>query len=140
MTSQEKIEYLKRYKDIDRRIQTKCDEKSIWMSRATKITPTLSDMPHGGQQQNKIEAAIEKIAEIETEIDSEIDELLTVKAEVKAAIDTVPIEKYRDLLERRYIRGKKWEQIAIDMNYDYRYVLKLHGYALQEVQVDTKRH
>ena len=55
MTSQEKIKYLERYKNIDRQIQAKCDEKSKWMSRATKITPTLSDMPHGGQQENKIE-------------------------------------------------------------------------------------
>ena len=138
MTSQDKIEYLKRYKDIDRRIQAKCDEKSVWMARATKITPTFSDMPKGGQQENKLEATIEKITEIEGEIDSEIDKLLIVKSEVKAAIDTVPIERDRELLERRYIKGQKWEQIAIDMNYDYRYVLKLHGYALQKVQVDTK--
>lgn len=140
MTSQDKIEYLKRYKDIDRRIQAKCDEKSVWMARATKITPTFSEMPKGGQEESKIEAAIEKIMEIDSEINDEIDELLIVKSEVKAAINTVPNEKYRELLERRYIRGQKWEQIAVDMNYDYSWVLRLHGKALPLVQIATKSH
>lgn len=140
MTSQEKIQWLSRCKDIDRQIQSKCDEKSVWMARATKITPTLSDMPSGGQKENKIESAIEKMEQIDEEINREIDALVGVKAEVKAAISAVPSSTHREVLERRYIRGQKWEQIAVEMNYDYRYTLKLHGLALQEVEVDTKRH
>lgn len=140
MTSQEKIKFLERYKNIDRQIQAKCDEKSVWMSRATKITPTLSDMPKGSEQENKIETAVEKIMLIESEINAEIDELLIVKTEVKAAIQTVPSEKYRELLERRYIRGQKWEQVAVEMNYDYSWVLRMHGKALPMVQIATKSH
>ena len=140
MTSQEKIKWLSRCKDIDRKIQSKCDEVSVWMSRATKITPTLSDMPKGGQQENKTETTVEKMMQIDAEINREIDELVKIKAEVKSAISSVPNSTYREVLERRYIRGQKWEQIAVEMNYNYRYTLKLHGFALQMVEVDTKRH
>lgn len=140
MNSQDKIKWLSRCRDIDRKIQSKCDEKSVWMARATKITPTLSDMPSGGKKENKIESAIEKMEQIEDEIDLEIDELVKVKTEVKAVISSVQSSTYREVLERRYIRGQKWEKIAVEMNYDYRYTLKLHGFALQAVEVDTKRH
>ena len=140
MTSQEKIKWLSRCKDIDRKIQSKCDEVSVWMSRATKITSTISDMPKGGQQENKTETTVEKIMQIDAEINREIDELVKIKVEVKSAISAVPNSTYREVLDRRYIRGQKWEQIAVEMNYNYRYTLKLHGFALQMVEVDTKRH
>jgi len=139
-TSQDKIAYLKRYGEIDSQIQAKCDEKAMWMARATKITPSLSDMPKGGEQQNKIEQSVEKIVDIESEIEQELSELMKIRSEVKAAIKTVPNAKYREVLERRYIYGQHWEQIAVDMNYDYRWVLRLHGKALQMLKVATKSH
>ncbi len=80
MTSQEKIEYLGRYKAISRRIDRLLEERAEWMARATKITPTLSDMPKGGEQPNKIQFAVEKIVEIENEINWCIDELVKIKA------------------------------------------------------------
>ena len=135
MTNQEKIKFLSRYKTIDRRIQAKCDEKSMWMARATKITPTLSDMPKGGQQENKVETSVEKIMEIEKEIDTEIDELCLVKQQIKASIYTVSDEKQQEVLERKYINGQTWEQIAVDMNYTCRNIWYMHGKALNEVKI-----
>jgi NifB/MoaA-like Fe-S oxidoreductase len=140
MTSQEKIEFLGRYKTISRRIDQLLDERAEWRARATKITPTLSDMPKGGEQPNKIQMAVEKMTEIEKEVDIEIDAAQTTKSEIMAAIKAVSDETLRNVLELRYISGKKWEQIAVETNYDYRYVLKLHGRALQMVELDTKRH
>lgn len=135
MTSKEKIKWLVRCKDIDRKIQSKCDEKSVWMSRATKITPTYSDMPKGGQQENKIETAIEKIMKIDAEINTEIDEYIQVKAEVKSVISSIPNDLYREVLERKYVKGETFEQIAYEMNYTYRNVCYLHGKALNLVNI-----
>ena len=42
----------------------------------------------------------------------------------------------RTLLEYRYINGKKWEEIALMMGYDYRYILKIHGKALSALPSD----
>lgn len=138
MTSQEKIQFLKRYKSIDRRIDLKCEELSRWRARATKITPVYSEMPKGGQSCDKVQTTVEKIVEIETDIDFEIDELMAVKKEVMAAINSVRDPVLCHLLELRYIRDKKWEQIAVEMNYDYRWVLKLHGKALNLVNAPLK--
>jgi DNA-directed RNA polymerase specialized sigma subunit len=105
------------------------------MSRATKITPSYSDMPKGGQQENKIENAIEKIMKIDAEINNEIDEYIQVKTEVKSAISSITNELYREVLERKYIKGETFEQIAVEMNYTYRNVCYLHGKALNTVNV-----
>lgn len=37
----------------------------------------------------------------------------------------------REVLERRYLMGQKWEKLAIEMNYNYSYVLKIHNKALE---------
>ena len=42
---------------------------------------------------------------------------------------------YQDLLVKRYVFGEPWEKIATDLEYDLRYVHKLHGRALQEIKI-----
>jgi hypothetical protein len=143
MTSQEKKIWLNRYRSICRQMESKYEEKARLRSLETKITPTLSDMPKGGDNSSKIEVMSEKIMELDQQISDELGKLVIVRSEIEAAIHDVPNQIYRELLERRYIRGQYWEQIAVDMNYDYRYVLKIHGRALgllQIVKEDTKRH
>ena len=59
-----------------------------------------------------------------------------LRAEIKKAISAVPDAKLRTLLSKRYVQGLKWEQIAVDMNHDYSYVVhNLHSKALHFVKV-----
>ena len=45
------------------------------------------------------------------------------------------------VLYQRYFNYRKWEEIAVDMNYTYRGILKIHGRALQNLEkVFTKIH
>ena len=142
MTSQDKKRWLGRYKSIKRRIASKLDERERLRSLETKITPTLSDMPKGGESSNKIEIMTERIDEIEQQISEELQSLANTRAEIEMAIQGVDKETYRELLERRYIAGERWEEISVDMSYDYRWVLRLHGKALSKIEVKeaTKSH
>jgi DNA repair exonuclease SbcCD ATPase subunit len=136
MTSQEKKEWLNRYKSICRRILNKGEELENYRSMATKITQAWSDMPKAQSNENRIEVITEKIIEVESQINDELDELQSVRTEIENAINQIPNETYQELLERRYIQGQRWERIAIEMMYDYRYVLKLHGKALQTLHIE----
>ena len=44
----------------------------------------------------------------------------------------------KEVLIRRYLMGKAWEQIAVEMNYTYRHVTRLHGTALQSFSFPEK--
>ena len=136
--NRQKIKWLKRYIPHEQRIKFLCEEKSKWMARAEKITPTLSDMPKANSNSNKIESAIEKITEFEDAIDKEIDSSIDIKIEILAAIKTVNDPVLQNLLMLRYINDKKWEEIAVEMNYDYRWVLRLHGKALSMLNTPLK--
>ncbi|MDD4608959.1 MAG: hypothetical protein PHY71_02245 [Bacteroidaceae bacterium] len=54
--------------------------------------------------------------------------------QVERVIAEVENKDYRQLLHRRYIEGNTWEKIAVEMNYSYQWICKLHGRALPEIE------
>ena len=76
------------------------------------------------------------VVSLETEINAEIDKLVEKRKEIEGIIRMVENSTLRTLLEYRYINGKKWEEIALMMGYDYRYILKIHGKALSALPSD----
>jgi len=139
MTSQDrkKVEWLSRYRHICNRIFCKLDEEARWMSIATKITPTMSDMPKAQSNSSKIETAVEKIDEIKEQIQQEIGTLMKERAEIEATIQSLPSERDREIFERKYIRGQYWEQIAVDMHYEYHYLVSLHSIAIKSLHIEN---
>ena len=61
--------------------------------------------------------------------------LLTQSEEISAVIAQVEDPKFRQLLRLRYLSFLKWERIAEIMGCDVRTVHRLHGRALQMIQV-----
>jgi hypothetical protein len=49
-------------------------------------------------------------------------------------IDKEPDECRRCVLYRYYILCQSWEQIAMDMHFSLRWITKLHGWALQDLE------
>lgn len=141
MTSQEKKKYLLGYQRINQRVNCLLLEQQRWRELATRVSPNLSEMPRGGGG-GGTQGAISKIVDLETEINAEIDKLVEKRKEIEGIIRAVEDNILRTLLEYRYINGKKWEEIALMMGYDYRYILKIHGKALSLLPSDLgkKRH
>lgn len=127
-------EYLQQYLDADREINAKLEEISRLRAMATATTQTLSADRVQSSPENKIERICTKIADMEAEVDTEIDRLIKIRKRVKTAIRSVPDASQRAVLERRYILGKRWEEIAVDLSYTYRNVCYIHGRALHAVE------
>ena len=83
---------------------------------------------------DKLDAQIEKV-------NAAWDELIDKRNQAKALINKVEDESGRCVLYRYYILIQSWEQIAVEMNYTIRWVYKLHGKALQDLEKEfTKIH
>lgn len=80
-----------------------------------------------------LDAAVANLVDTERKTAAEVTRLCKLETEIACTIDRLP-EPYRTLLFERYINGKTWEQIAVDMHYSYRGVTKMHGKALQAVK------
>ena len=125
-------EFLQQGWHIEQRIEKRKDERERLMTKLTNGVQQLSGMPRGGVH-DWTDTAI-KIAELDKMLMADIDCLVTLKADICKAIDAVEDMRYRRLLELRYRHYESWEQIAVDMGYDIRWVYRLHGEALNQVK------
>ena len=49
---------------------------------------------------------------------------------IVSQIESLDDHRFVEVLKHRYLYGKRWEQIAVDMKYAFRHVTRLHGQAL----------
>lgn len=71
-------------------------------------------------------------AELEADISRKIERFLQLKHKIINEIQSLDNAVYVSILYKRYVEYKSLEEIAVEMNYSYRQVLRLHGMALQE--------
>lgn len=140
MTNQEKVNYLKRYRVLSLEIDQITDESQRWQDIATRISPSYSNMPHSGGG-DKVQTAAVEIAELLDKLTEKIRQAVMLRQNIKTLIEGISDKTLRQLMIYRYINGKKWEEIAVLMEYDYRYVHKLHSKCLCQInEKDIERH
>lgn len=89
--------------------------------------------PHGSGISQVTESTATKLIELREVQRDLVDKLWTKRIEIERIIFMIENATFAELLQRKYIRLQKWEDIATDMKFDSRYIYKLHGKALVEV-------
>ncbi|MEG1965618.1 MAG: DUF1492 domain-containing protein [Oscillospiraceae bacterium] len=102
-----------------------------------KCTSSLSQQISGGSREDKIQTAVEMIDSLRDEIKEQIQNLILEKQKLDNAINSVEDNTLQLLLEYRYIDGLKFENIAEKMSYSWRWILNLHGKALDELKITS---
>ena len=129
-------DYLSQAKYLDQSINAKIQQLGQLNDLATKATAVLTGMPHNPSGSTSTMAdTVVKIVDLQDEINHDIDELVDLKAEIREVIDAVPDTDLRLILEERYLNWKSWEQIAVSLGYNLRYVHKLHRLALEATKI-----
>ena len=104
-----------------------------------QAVPQLSDMPRGGAgEHDRTASTIAKIVDTEMILDGKINEYIIIRQQIEESIKTLP-SNLRLLLRLRYIEGYRWEKIAVEMNYAWAQVHRLHGQALQTLHKDDTK-
>ena len=131
-------EYLSQAFHIDKRIQSKIEQVSALNRLATKATATYSDMP-GSSTRNvhKMEDVLLRIIDLEAEINEDVIRLVDTKKDIIHKIKSVDSVEYQTLLELRYLNYMTWEQIAVEMNYELRWLYRVHGRALDAISATS---
>lgn len=139
VTNQDKIKYLKRFSLLDKEIDRKLEEVAYWRGRLEQVTSIASATPKGGGSiYCKTESIVAKIVDLEQEINRDIDRLVGLRENIKNIIAAVEDDRERLLLQYRYIDCKAWEQIAVDMHYNWRWVHRIHKKALEKLNWPVK--
>lgn len=129
-------EYLSQAFRLDQRINSKIEQVASLNELATKCTSSLTGMPRNPNYATSTMAdAVVKIIDLQTEINRDIYRLVSLKREIVTAIKAIENPEYQTLLEKRYLCFLTWEQIAVDMGYDLRWIYRIHKRALEKIYV-----
>ena len=71
-------------------------------------------------------------AELEADISRKTERFMQLKHKIINEIQLLDNAVYVNILYKRYVEYKSLEEIAVEMNYSYIHIKRLHGYALLE--------
>ncbi len=98
------------------------------------ISPHITDMPRSSRNSPDTMGDLTgELIEKEKLYIKQYIKANNAKERLKAAI--MEYIRYRTVLFGRYIERKKWEQIAVDMNYYIRHIQRLHEEALTAINL-----
>lgn len=73
---------------------------------------------------------IARLDELIRDTNRECDELIEMREQAKTLIAKLESATQQEVLTKRYIQNKRWEQIAVEMNITWRHTFRIHRAAL----------
>lgn len=129
--SQRAKDYFAQIRKTDRLIQRLTDTVNTLRSGLTSQSYELKpDKVQTSGAKDTLGETIVKIMSLEEDINARIDELVDMKKEAFSMISKVPDLDQQNILIGRYIQLKKWEDIALELNFSIQWVYELHGKGL----------
>ena len=127
-------EYLGQAYRLDQRINSKLQQVESLRSLTRKVTASSDgETVFHTRNVTSLEDTIFRLMEAEEELNRQIDELVVLKMDISRTINRVRNESLRLILEKRYLCFLQWDQIAAEMHYSRRWVLKRHARAVEVV-------
>lgn len=137
MTYEEKVRWLRRYRDALRLEKELREELKDQQTRSCKTTAALTGMPGGGGDGQALPRAVESIVAVQQELQAQINLCGATRREVVAALDQVTDARDHEILRRRYLLGQRWEKIAVEMNIELRWVYRRHRRAVSGLTMES---
>lgn len=134
-------EYLNRVRFADISINTKSDELYHLKLKSLQVSPqSQGERVQSSGSGGDFTKIIDKIFLLQDKINEEVDRLVELKDQARTLIHRLTDERYKTVLTEYYLNHKTWEQVANCMNYDLRWVYRIHGKALKEFSKVLNSH
>jgi len=131
-----KKEYLKSYKKLCDKLKSLEDQlQSLREVEQSAKIKRLSDMPKAHMQTDLSDIMV-KIEAIYTKIVRLRSECLEKKLEIESRIADMPDGIEADILRKRYLEFKSWEEICVELNYSWRQIHYIHSGALSHFEIN----
>ena len=137
MSYEEKVRWLRRYRDALKLEVELRQELEAQRAPPCKTTAALTGMPGGGGDGQALPRAVESIVAAQQELQAQINLCGATRREVVAALDQVTDARDHEILRRRYLLGQRFEEIAVDMMLEYRWVRRLHKRAVNILTLES---
>lgn len=136
MTYEEKVAWLRRYRQALRDEVRLRDRIKAVRSRAESTTQALRPVVGGGSQDGtKIERGAELLDQYQRELQEQLKASEQIRVEIEASINALHSALQRDVLQARYIDGLPVWRTANRLNISERWVLSNQARAIENLQI-----
>lgn len=101
-------------------------------SRATRITPILSDMPRGGSNESQVERGYQLIEAAQTCLDELLSELRELQDAIRPYIDRLDDLEQR-AIRMRYLECRSAREISMKTSYSEAHLFRILKRAEQKI-------
>lgn len=132
--NEKKKEYLRSYRKALRREERILDE--IQELRMNKMFPSVVNdgMPHSSERSD-LSNYIVTLDEMTEELKNERLERAKLRQRIERDIRALDNEDEQEVLRLRYIKGLKWEEVAVEMGYAWAQIHRIHSSALKNLKM-----
>ena len=133
--NEQKKDFLKSYNKAKMKIWRL--EEELEELRQNKISPSIINdgMPHASNVSD-LSGYAAKVDEIERNIMRQRYLCVCTFQDVRGHIDAMTEEREKVLLTYRYLRGMKWEDICVKMDYSWKHMHRIHADALKNFSLE----
>lgn len=118
-------------------VKMKAEIEQLTAQRAalrSKSGAVPDGLPHGTEPGDVTGETALKVMELSEVISAKIAELIALRWDIEEAVNKLEDTRDRQLIRKRYIEGKTWELIAVEMNYTWRWTLELHDRIIRKIE------
>ena len=126
-------EYLLQYKRLTARIQNIEANLEELREERSSLGINLDGLPHGSGLSDRTARLAAQLVDTEYKLLDLRSEAWSKRLEIVNVIGRLQDPLHVRLLHLRYIEGKRWENIAVDLSISWRYCFMVHGAALEEL-------
>lgn len=129
-----KKRYLWQYQECKRELE-RLEEERIEV-RLNKMLPSViqDGMPHASGC-NDLSGYASKLDDLDRKIMKARYRRIQTLTDIRNRINAVKDQSEREVLTYRYIRGMKWEDIAVKMGCSWQWTHKIHSKALKNIEI-----
>lgn len=134
--NEKKKEFLNNYKNLCRKIKSLEEQlQSLKEVEQSAKIQQLTDMPKSGRQTDlsdyivRAEKVMSKIIKLKRECEGRKLEIENIIADMQDGIEA-------DILRKRYLEFKTWEQICVEIGYSWMQTHRLHSKALSNFRIN----
>lgn len=134
MNYQEKLDFLRSYRWALAGEQELLAQIQEARARAGRVTRALSGLPGSPGDASSLERAVEALIDLQQQLAAQVEASCAARCRVEAAIRTVRDPRQQAILRLHYLSGKTFEQIAVELHYSYRQILREYRRAMDVIE------
>jgi len=115
--------------------QALCERAERYREMAMKATSRADAVRVSGtSSRSKVETYVLEMVDVHDELKRQTEMLLEKSRKAERLIGLLRDDRYRVVLQFRYLCGMKWEEIAKELTYTLRWTHKLHNEAIRALE------